>query len=182
MVEAELEARGKARQGGQSAYQPGWYFVTDDKGWRGETPRELSADDISQILAHGWKLEKAPPSGNIADPTSPSLASGPIDFKAIDFATAAGVVEGIRPTAQKVWNVDLRLAQTFTSLPQEVQDEISDDYGHNCASGDQQDIGLVDGFGGNGKESGVIHRYACPRNTTGKSASAFILLSNAEAA
>ena len=147
MVEVELEARGKAKQGGQSAYQPGLYFVTDDKGWRGETPRELSAEDISQILAHGWKLEKAQPSDEIADPTSPSLASSPIDFKAIDFATAAGVVEGIRPTAQKVWNLGMRLAPTQSALMQVVQDEISDDYGHNYGSGDQQAIGLVDGFG-----------------------------------
>ena len=123
-------------QGGQSAYQPGWYFVTDDKGWRGETPRELSADDISQILAHGWKLEKAQPSGEIADPTSPSLASSPIDFKAIDFATAAGVVEGIRPTAQKVWNLGMRLAPTHSALTQVVQDATSNDYGDTCASGD----------------------------------------------
>jgi len=147
VVEAELEARGKAKQGGQSAYQPGWYFVTDDKGWRDETPRELSAESISQILAHGWKLEKAQPSGKIADPTSPSLASSPINFKAIDFATAAGVVAGIRLTAQKVWNIELRLAPTFSALPQEVQDEKSDDYGDTCASGDQQAISLVDGFG-----------------------------------
>jgi hypothetical protein len=124
-----LEPRGKAGQGGQSVYQPGWYFVTDDKGVREETQRELSVEDISQILAHGWKLEKAQPSGKIADPTSPSLSPSPINFKAIDFATAAGVVEGIRPTAQKVWNVDIRLAPTQSALPQEVQDAIAKDYG-----------------------------------------------------
>jgi hypothetical protein len=110
------------------------------------THRVLSAEDISQILAHGWKLEKAQPSGEIADPTSPSLASSPINFKAIDFGTAAGVVEGIRPTAQKVWNLGMRLAPTQSALTQVVQDAVSNDYDDACASGDQQAIGCVDGF------------------------------------
>ena len=53
---------------------------------------------------------------------SPRLVSNPVDFKAIDFATVAGVVEGIRPTAQKVWNLGSRLAPTQSALTQEVQD------------------------------------------------------------
>jgi hypothetical protein len=84
----------------------------------------------------------------IADPTSPSLASSsPIDFKAIDFGTAAGVVEGIRFTAQKVWNIELHLTPTQSALTQVVQDAVSNYYSDDTrASGDQQAIGLVNAF------------------------------------
>jgi len=45
-----------------------------------------------------------------------------VDFKAIDFATAAGVVVAIRSAAQKAWNLGSRLAPTQSALTQEVQD------------------------------------------------------------
>lgn len=66
---------------------------------------------------------------------SPRLVSNSVDFKAIDFSTAAGVVAGIRPTAQKVWNLGIRLAPTQSALTQVVQDTVSNDYGDTCVKG-----------------------------------------------
>jgi hypothetical protein len=55
-----------------------------------------------------------------------------VDFNPISFDATAGVVSAIRPTAQKVWNVELRLAPTQSALPQEVQDSEDDDYGNDA--------------------------------------------------
>jgi glutamate racemase len=63
--------------------------------------------------------------------TSTYLARQRMDFHPISFDATAGVVSAIRPTAQKVWNVELRLAPTQSALPQEVQDAEADDYGND---------------------------------------------------
>lgn len=52
-----------------------------------------------------------------------------MDFEPVSLEVAAGVVAGIRPTAEEVWKVELRLVPTFDALPQEAKDEIARDYG-----------------------------------------------------
>lgn len=55
-----------------------------------------------------------------------SLA-GREEFNPISLDASAGLVTGIRPTTEKVWNVDLRLFPTFAALPQDVKNEIPAD-------------------------------------------------------
>ncbi len=62
-VEAELAGR-KAAQDAANL-QPGRYNVTDDRG--NTTERDLSAEDIKQIVSHGWKIEPISGAGNIAE-------------------------------------------------------------------------------------------------------------------
>lgn len=57
-----------------------------------------------------------------------SLGPG-VDFQPISLDDAADVVARVRPTAQKVWNVELRRASTHAALPQNVHDEVARDYG-----------------------------------------------------
>lgn len=59
-VEAELAARAAAKaQSAQTAMPPGWYRVTDDKGVKDPRDRELSADQIKELVGHGYTLQKA---------------------------------------------------------------------------------------------------------------------------
>ena len=53
---AHKEVLGKLKQKNPD-YKPGMYLVTNDKGQTESEPRNLSADDIAQLLGHGWKIE-----------------------------------------------------------------------------------------------------------------------------
>lgn len=63
-----------------------------------------------------------------------------VDFEPVSLEVAAGVVAGIRPTAEEVWKVELRLVPSFDALPQEAKDEIARDYGP-----DERPKGLLSG-------------------------------------
>ena len=68
----------------------------------------------------------------VRPPTSPNLFGQRMDFQPVSFDATSGVVAAIRPTTQKVWNVDIRLAPTQSALPQEVQNAIAEDYGDDA--------------------------------------------------
>ncbi|MEI6218767.1 MAG: hypothetical protein WCP86_07690, partial [bacterium] len=59
-VETELEGRANAAgKAAQALLEPGLYRVTDDKGVREAKDRELSADALKELLAHGYTVKKA---------------------------------------------------------------------------------------------------------------------------
>jgi hypothetical protein len=59
-VEAELALRAAASaKAAQAALEPGWYRVTDADGKKEATDRQLTADDIKQLVDHGYKLQRA---------------------------------------------------------------------------------------------------------------------------
>lgn len=77
-------------------------------------------------------------SSSFAMSLSPSVAAlpsvlcatgAPANFRPITLEASASVVAAVRPTAEKLWNVELRLAPTHTALPQDVQDAVARDYG-----------------------------------------------------
>jgi len=59
-VEAELAARVAASaQSAQVSLEPGWYRATDENGVKDENDRNLSADQIKELVDHGYKLQRA---------------------------------------------------------------------------------------------------------------------------
>lgn len=101
-------------------------------------------DVVSKLS--GEAAENAPAATDIdedadADPSVLRATPGAgMDLEPVSLEVAAGVVAGIRPTAEEVWKVELRLVPSFDALPQEAKDEIARDYGP-----DERPKGLLSG-------------------------------------
>lgn len=93
-----------------------------------ETKRARLEELASVLAAEGKQQAGATSATEAPSVLRASLGSG-VDFEPISLEDAAGVLAQVRPTAQEVWNVELRLSPTHAALPQDVQDEVAKDYG-----------------------------------------------------
>lgn len=126
-VEAELSGRNAAAN-----LAPGRYNVTDDKG--STTERDLSADDIKQILAHGWKIEAIAAAGNIASQATISPADKAIYGMAAEGKSAAEILKFIASASRSPFYRQLAKLLLKTGIAPQVMASTTEGWRFNAGN------------------------------------------------